>query len=129
MAVKYTDEQRSQAILLIQEGATITDAAAELNIPRSTVSSWWRARPSLVMTVVASDGGSERSSTSSDELQQLRVRLEKTELELEETKAKLQDLDKFLESKEAVFLWVLKKIHSEAKRNDESDSGWTPPGK
>jgi transposase-like protein len=113
---KYTEEQKAEALELFAEGVmSVADIAEALSINKSTLYIWKKER-------IKDEPKPSQDGASGTELAQLKV-------ELEETKAKLQDLDKFLESKEAVFLWVLKKIRSEAKRNDESDSGWTPPGK
>jgi transposase-like protein len=130
MARKYTEQDKLNALNLIKEGASITDAGLELNIPRTTVSTWYRAHQSSVVTQQKDSSPSEIQVLRA-EVQSLRntVAEQQINLELQKLKSRIADLEKFIESKEELFLWAAKKIRSEAKRNDESDSGWTPPGK
>jgi transposase-like protein len=112
---KITPEIRNEALDLLREDEmTVAEISDALGIGKSSLYKW--------KAELRQDPKPGQDSASGTELAQLRQGLE-------ETKAKLEDLDKFLESKEAVFLWAAKKIRSEANRNDESDSGWTPPGK
>ena len=107
MAKKYTDQDRLNALELIKGGHSITAVGITLNIPRTTVSTWHRAAQSSSVT---SDERDESSSvTTSDEIYQLRVRVDQLEKQIQELR---QSIDPKLQ-------WVDRKMRTEQKQRDQ----------
>jgi len=117
MAKKYTDQDRLNALNLIKSGHSITAVGITLNIPRTTVSTWHRAAQSSSVTSDERDESSR--STASDEIYQLRVRIDQLEKQIQEL---CQSIDPKLQ-------WVERKMRTEQKRQDQEQSlqpRWQP---
>jgi hypothetical protein len=115
MARKYTEQDRLNALNLIKEGASITDAGLELNIPRTTVSSWYRAH---LATTVDERLQRRADSDDGDELQRLRV-------ENAELKERVQSIDALMEKWTPAILWVMAKMKREAKESVDANTTQT----
>lgn len=135
MATKYTDEQKTTVMMMLADGASVTDVWRTTGIPRTTISTWKTASSSVVsssssevvLSSVVPSSSSEVVVPSSPSV----VDTTTTTLllaEVEALKSKLADLDKFLEAKEELFLWVAKAIRREAKESDKEGVDNKPIG-
>ena len=119
MSKKYADLDRLNAIELVKNGMSITDAAKILNIPRTTVSTWCRAYkhedkyvpPKVTLPNKEIDQLNARVSELENrlELEQLRVRVDQLEKQIQELR---QSIDPKLQ-------WVDRKMRTEQKQRDQ----------
>ena len=119
MSKKYADLDRLNAIELVKNGMSITDAAKILNIPRTTVSTWCRAYKHEDKYVPP------KVTLPNKEIDQLNARVSELEnrLELEQLRVKISALENqlasLLQTLDPKLQWVDRKMRAEQKQRDQ----------